>query len=143
HTGAEYAPDGRHIVYVSTPPGTPHPDRVKRSVVWIMDADGQNPHTLLDRKEYAFSSPHFTRDGASVVVAGARMDEPAYRQIHLARFDFKDSKLTWLTEKWDAPARGGQVTSDGAVLVATPWHGGEPLLRVPVAGVDVGQLAHL
>jgi len=92
HMGAEYSPDGRTIVYVSTPPGNPHPDRLKRSAVWMMGADGSKPHTVLDQKEYAFNSPRFTHDGASLVVAGTQIDEPAYRQSHLARFDFKDSK---------------------------------------------------
>ena len=140
HMGAEYSPDGRTIVYVSTPPGNPHPDRLKRSAIWMMGADGSKPHTVLDQKEYAFNSPRFTHDGASVVVAGTQIDEPAYRQSHLARFDFKDSKLTWLTAKWDSSARGGHVTADGAVLFATPWHGGEPLLRVPLGGGEVTQI---
>ncbi len=140
HMAAEYSPDGRTIVYTSTPPGNPHPDRVKRSAVWMMGADGSNPHTVLDQKDYAFNGPHFTHDGASLVVTGLQTDEPTYRQSHLARFDFKDSKLTWLTEKWDSSARGGHITTDGAVLFATPWQGGEPLLRVPLAGGEVTQV---
>ena len=89
---------------------------------------------LLDRKEYSFSSPRYTPDGASLIVSGSQTDELAYRQAYLARFDLKDNKLTWLTEKWDSSARAGKVSSDGSVLFAAPWHGGEPLLRVNVKG---------
>jgi dipeptidyl aminopeptidase/acylaminoacyl peptidase len=140
HISAQYAPDGRSIVYMSTPPGQDHPDRVRRAAIWMMDADGSNPHTVLDRKEYSFFSPRFTPDGASLVVSGGQTDEPAYRQAHLARFDFKDNKLTWLTEKWDSSARAGKVSSDSSVLIATPWHGGEPLLRVGIKDGEIAQL---
>jgi dipeptidyl aminopeptidase/acylaminoacyl peptidase len=140
HASAQYAPDGRGIVYISTPPGQGHPDRVRRSAVWTMGADGSNPHTLLDRKEYSFVNPHYTPDGASLIVTGSQTDEPTYRQAHLARFDLKDNQLTWLTEKWDSSTRGGKVSSDGGVLFATPWHGGEPLLRVSVKGGEIARL---
>ena len=134
HASAQYAPDGRSIVYISTPPGQEHPgprapqrdlDDGRR---WLQSA------RLLDRKEYSFNSPRFTPDGASLIVSGSQTDEPTYRQAHLARFDLKDNKLTWLTEKWDSSARGGKVSADGSVLFTTPWHGGEPLLRVSVKG---------
>ena len=102
--------------------------------------DGSNPHTILDRNEYSFNSPRFTPDGASLIVSGSQTDELAYRQAHLARFDLKDNKLTWLTEKWDSSARAGTVSTDGSVLFTTPWHGGEPLLRVSVKGGEVATL---
>jgi dipeptidyl aminopeptidase/acylaminoacyl peptidase len=140
HVSAQYAPDGRSIAYISTPQGQDHPDRVRRSALWTMGADGSNPRTLLDRNEYSFVNPHYTPDGASLIVSGSRTDEPTYRQAHLARFDFKDNQLTWLTEKWDSPARSGKVSSDGTVLFATPWHGGEPLLRVSVKGGEIARL---
>ena len=140
HASAQYAPDGRSIVYISTPTGQDHPDRVRRSVVWTMDADGSNPHVLLDRKEYSFSNPRYTPEGASLIVSGSQIDELTYRQAYLARFDLKDNKLTWLTEKWDSSARAGRVSGDGSVLFATPWHGGEPLLRVSVKGGAIDRL---
>jgi dipeptidyl aminopeptidase/acylaminoacyl peptidase len=140
HGSAQYAPDGRSIVYMSTPPGPEHPDRVRRSAIWTMGADGTNPHTLLDRNEYSFFNPRYTPDGDSLIVAGSQTDEPAYRQAHLARFDLAGGKLTWLTEKWDSSARNGKVSSDGSVLFATPWHGGEPLLRVGVKGGEIAKL---
>ena len=91
--------------------GQDHPDRVRRSAIWTMGADGSNPHAILDRKEYSFYSPRYTPDGASLIVSGSQTDEPTYRQAHLARFDLKDNKLTWLTEKWDSSARSGKVSS--------------------------------
>ena len=105
-----------------------------------MDPDGSNPRTILDRNDYSFNSPRFTPDGASLIVSGIQTDELAYRQAHLARFDLKDNKLTWLTEKWDSSARAGTVSTDGSVLFTTPWHGGEPLLRVSVKSGEVATL---
>jgi dipeptidyl aminopeptidase/acylaminoacyl peptidase len=140
HLSAQYAPDGRTIVYTSTPAVADHPDRVRRSAVWLMSADGSNPRVLLERKDYSFNNPRFTPDGASFVLAGSQTDEPTYRQAHLARFDIKDQKLTWLTDKWDSSARSGKVSEDGSVLFATPWHGGEPLLRVSAKGGEIAKL---
>uniref|UniRef100_Q01Q22 Peptidase S9, prolyl oligopeptidase active site domain protein n=1 Tax=Solibacter usitatus (strain Ellin6076) TaxID=234267 RepID=Q01Q22_SOLUE len=140
HSAAQYSPDGRTIVFTSTPAVADHPDRLRRSAVWTMTADGANPHVLLERKDYSFSNPRFTSDGAALVIAGSQTDEPTYRQAHLARFDFKDQKLTWLTDKWDSSARAGKVSADGGVLFATPWQGGEPLLRVSAKGGDVTKL---
>jgi dipeptidyl aminopeptidase/acylaminoacyl peptidase len=140
HLSAQYAPDGRSIAYMSTPPGQEHPDRVLRSAIWMIGADGSNPHTILDQKDYYFFSPRYTPDGASLVISGIQTDELAYRDAHLARFDLKDSKLTWLTEKWDSSARSGRVSADGSVLFATPWHGGQPLLRVSAKGGEIARL---
>ena len=140
HLSAQYAPDGRSIVYTSTPAVADHPDRVRRSVVWSMGADGSNPKVVLDRKDYSFNAPRFTPDGTALVLAGSQTDEPTYRQAHLARFDLKDQKLTWLTDKWDSSTRSGKVSDDGSVLFATPWHGGEPLLRVSAKGGEVTKL---
>ena len=139
HTAAQFSPDGRNIVYVSTA-GQDHPDRARRSAIWTMNADGSDPRAILDRKEYSFFGARYTPDGASLVVTGSLADEPTYRQAHLARFDLKDSKLTWLTESWDSSARGGKVSADGTVLFASPWHGGEPLLRVNVKGGAISKL---
>jgi dipeptidyl aminopeptidase/acylaminoacyl peptidase len=140
HVSAQYAPDGRTIVYTSTPAVVDHPDRVRRSAVWSMGADGAGAHVVLDRKEYSFNNPRFTPDGASLVLAGSQTDEPTYRQAHLARFDLKDQKLTWLTEKWDSSARSGKVSADGSIYFATPWHGGEPLLKVSSKGGEIAKL---
>ena len=52
-----------------------------------MDADGSNPHVLVDRKEYSFSSPRYTPEGDSLIVSGSQTDELTYRQTYLARFD--------------------------------------------------------
>ena len=140
HAGAQFSPDGRNIVYMSSAPGGQHPDRERRTAIWTMGADGSNPRAILDRKEYAFFSPRYTPDGASLIVTGSLDDQPTYRQAHIGRFDLKDNKLTWLTEKWDSSARTGKVSADGSVLFTTPWHGGEPLLRVSANGGEIAKL---
>src|SRR5213078_2153595 len=39
HATPQYSPDGRSIVFTSTPADSDHPDRVRRSVIWTMTAD--------------------------------------------------------------------------------------------------------
>src|SRR5260370_37838213 len=69
HVSAQYAPDGRSIVYMSTPPGQYHPYRVRRTAICTMDADVTNSHTVLDSKEFSFFSPRYTLDAASLIVS--------------------------------------------------------------------------
>jgi dipeptidyl aminopeptidase/acylaminoacyl peptidase len=133
HGTPQYSPDGKTIIYVSTPPGSEHPDRIRRSVIWTMNADGTNARSLLDRNTHSFTSPRFSSDGASIIVAGSQTDEPTYRQTHLARFEL-NGKLTWLTDKWDSSARSPKIASDGSVLFASLWQGGEPLLQAGASG---------
>lgn len=129
HNAASFSPDGKQIVYISTPPGPEHPDRVRRSVLWIVNADGSNPQPFLDRKEWSFSSPHFTDDGKGILLTAQETDQPTFRQSKVARADLASKEVTLLARNWTSSAQAPHQASDGSVLFLSPWHGGEPLLR--------------
>lgn len=63
-SGVRVSPDGRHLVFASTPAGgVPH--------IWRMDADGGNPRQLT-RGEFANYNPFFSPDNQWVVFSSWR-----------------------------------------------------------------------
>src|SRR5437764_9538363 len=56
-----YSPDGKSIVYVS--------DRSGDDNLWIVSADGSNPHALTSEDNAMFVSPAWSSDGRAVIVS--------------------------------------------------------------------------
>src|SRR3954469_9911771 len=56
-----FSPDGKSIAFVS--------DRSQSDNLWIMHADGSNPHALTRENDQRFQSPAFTPDGKYVVAS--------------------------------------------------------------------------
>ncbi len=56
-----YAPDGRHIVFVS--------DRSGAENVWTADVDGGNPRQITHESYSRFVSPRYTPDGSAILVS--------------------------------------------------------------------------
>lgn len=129
HGDFSFSPDGRRIVYVSMPQGFENPDRVQRTAIWMMNADGSEDHPVLDRKTHSYRAPRFSADGRSLIATAAEADEPTYRQAKVARFDLTSGATEWLAPQWESTVAEMHVASDGAVLFTSPWHGAEPLAR--------------
>ena len=55
-----YSPDGTAIAFIS--------DRLGQDALWIMDADGSNPHPVAVDKDSRFAEPAWMPDGQSIVV---------------------------------------------------------------------------
>jgi Tol biopolymer transport system component/imidazolonepropionase-like amidohydrolase len=53
-----YSPDGKQIAFIS--------DRSGSDNVWIMNADGSNPHAVTKERRYLFGSPAWSPDGQYV-----------------------------------------------------------------------------
>jgi dipeptidyl aminopeptidase/acylaminoacyl peptidase len=134
HQNAAFSPDGAQIVFTAGPDVATHPDRLKRSSIWMMNADGSNERVILDKETLAYSNAQFTRDGKSLVVSVTEADEPGYKQTRLARYDLSSKTVTPLAANWESTIQRVEIASDGNVLFTSPWHGGEPLERAPVAG---------
>ncbi len=129
HGGLQFSTDGRQIAFVSTPPGNINPDRTRRSAIWVMNADGTGAKPLLTNEAWSYNSPRYMADGKTMLFAASQTDEPGFRQGKLGTFNISSGQINWLAKDWDSSVQRMQEASDGTVLFATPWHGGELLQR--------------
>src|SRR5260370_18992709 len=60
-TQPRYAPDGKHIVFLS--------DRSGAENIWVCDADGKNPRLLTKGTNQLYASPTWTPDGNYIVAS--------------------------------------------------------------------------
>ncbi|MBL8178813.1 MAG: S9 family peptidase [Bryobacterales bacterium] len=131
-TGLErcrYSPTGESLVCTGNPAGTQHPDRERRTAIWMLNADGSNLRPVLDDAEESYSDASFYPDGKHLLVTAQRQDEPMFRQSRLGRYDLAAKKMEWIGAEWKSNTEDALIASDGAVLFTSPWHGGSPLLR--------------
>ena len=56
-----YSPDGTRIAFIS--------DRAGQSNLWVMDADGSNPHQVQSSMDTRVTMPEWTADGEYILVA--------------------------------------------------------------------------
>lgn len=129
HGAASWSPDGKSIVFVSTPASALHPDRVQRAVIWAMNADGTGIRTLLDDVAWSYQSPRFSEDGKTLYFTAAESDQPGFRQSKLGAFDLAAKKIAWLANEWQSSVQQVSVNG-GNVYFTSNWQGGAPLLRV-------------
>src|SRR5262249_11139400 len=80
HGAASFSPDGSRIVYASVPETIAHPDKVRRSAIWMMNADGSNSRAVLSDEKLGYNAAQFSKDGKSLVVSTTETDEPGFRQ---------------------------------------------------------------
>lgn len=130
HGDMRFSNDGRQIAYTSTPPGSLNPDRTRRSVIWVMNADGSGAKPLLQSDAWSYASARYTADGKAMLFSGQQTDEPGFRQTKLGRYDLASGQITWLAKDWDSGVQRIHEGADGTVLFGSPWHGGELLQRL-------------
>lgn len=128
--GCSYAPAGDRIVCASRPDTDLHPDRVQRSSIWMLHADGGNPHAVLDLESESYQSAKFSSDGKSLLVVAAKTDDSMFRQSRLGWYDLVGKKMTWVGESWGSAIQQAREASDGSVLFTSSWQGGVPLKRI-------------
>src|SRR5579859_5210908 len=63
-----YSPDGRSIAFVS--------DRKGQNNLWVMDADGKNPHPVFEDDNVRVWEPAWSSDGQYVFVRRQEMNNP-------------------------------------------------------------------
>lgn len=125
-----FSPDGKQIVYNSTPPVSTHPDRLRRASVWMMNADGSGARTVLDNEAWSYFQPRFSPDGASLYFTASESDQPGFRQAKLGRMNLASKEIAWLAADWKSAVGQYQLGSDGTVRFTSNWQGGEPLLAI-------------
>ncbi len=118
-----FAPDGRHIVFLS--------DRTGNENVWIADVDGAHPRqiSLLDDNA-VFTSPAWSADGSSIYVSVFHPDLTAYE---LWRYPLDGSGRgeqithgkTYAAQPKDQrfSALGAVAARDGRSLYFAGWYG--------------------
>ncbi|MBS1825542.1 MAG: S9 family peptidase [Acidobacteria bacterium] len=125
-----YSPSGDSLACSGSPAGSQHPDRDRRSAIWILGADGSSPRALLDSPTESYASATFYADGKSLLVTAQQQDEPMFRQSRLGKYELSSNRMEWISGSWSGDTQSAQVASDGSILFSSPWHGGEPLLRL-------------
>lgn len=133
HGSASFSPDGRTVAFVSQPRTGEHPDRIRRSAVFLMNADGANMRTRLDSEMWSYGSPAFTPDGRSLVYTASMQDEPIYRQSRLGITPIAGGAERGLAPDWTSHQNSPVVTAEG-VYFTSPWRGATPLQMTTVDG---------
>jgi len=140
HVEAAVMPDGRSIVYAAHTSSTMHPDRVRRSDLWMVNIDGSVDRSLLSIDGWSLGAPKPSRDGAVVAFTAERIDTQSYRLSRLGIVPVvvadpaQPREATWLTdsEKQDGPILNYEWnTAQGAsILFNTCSRGAYPLMTI-------------
>ncbi|HMB94239.1 MAG TPA: S9 family peptidase, partial [Rhodothermales bacterium] len=139
--GATWMPDGLKIILSGAPEGsTLHPDRLRDSDLYIVDADGSDLHRLLDIEGYALSSPSIAPNSRRVAFLARDLDDPGYAQTELGLFALDGrTPPEMLTLGFDRSLGDVKWSQDNWYLYFTAASEGSfPLYRL---SVDEGQTA--
>ncbi len=133
HRDASFLPDGRSLIYAAKKTSE-HPDRVRGTDLWRINADGTGDRLLLSLEGWSLERPSVGRDGRLLAFIGQRLDEPAFRQAQLgvaAVASPQPQEIAWLAgeESFDASVGQYAWAPDGASLLFTSALRGDfPLL---------------
>lgn len=128
-----WSPDGTRIAFDSDVTGEPR--------LWIMDADGGNPHRLVgDRSGYADFAPKFTPNGRRIVFSRCRPDPPGGCALYSVRTDGAGRYALTLFNS-DVADFKAEVSPDGTRITFTRFGANGILAQVYVMRAD-GSDAH-
>ncbi len=123
-----WAPEESRIACAGTASAKEHPDRSRRTAVYVMDAEGGNPRAVANKEDESYTDPQFTADGRKLILKATATDEPTYRQTRLVQLEVETQRLAPLVE-WAGSVNEAAIATDGSVLFTSAWHGGFPLQR--------------
>ncbi|MBL8211356.1 MAG: S9 family peptidase [Bryobacterales bacterium] len=123
-----WSPDGGRIACAGAASAKDHPDRNRRTAIYVMDADGSNLRPVANKESESYTDPHFTADGRTLILKATATDEPTYRQTQLVQLQLANQRFSTLGE-WAGSVGDAVLASDGSVLFTSAWHGGFPLKR--------------
>ena len=141
HTDGAFMPDGRSVLYAAKKPVDEHPDRVRASDLWRVNADGTGDRVVLSLDGWNLSEPQPGPDGSVISFIGWRIDEPAFRLRRLGVVatpvlggePAQAEHVVWLTDEsnFDAPVFDyAWRATRSAVVFNSAIRGGFPLLTI-------------
>ena len=110
-----WSPDGGRIACAGAASAKDHPDRNRRTAIYVMDADGSNLRPVANKESESYTDPHFTADGRTLILKATATDEPTYRQTQLVQLQLANQRFSTLGE-WAGSVGDAVLASDGSVL---------------------------
>ena len=115
-----FSPDGKYIAFIS--------DRAGQDNLWVMNADGSNPHAVVEDKDLRMYEPAWTPDSRNILVArlsvATGLETPPPAGIWLYNRD-GGKGLEIVSGKDEKGAEWPAVSSDGR-YVYFQYAAGEP-----------------
>lgn len=132
--GGVWLPDSQQLLVNTAPEEAGHPDRVRDSDLYLVDADRDRIQRLLDLEGYALFDPQISPDGNLVSFLARDLDDPGYAQTELGLFALNGrTPPELLTLGFDRSLNNPRWTQDNWFLYfVAPSEGGFPLYRLPV-----------
>lgn len=133
-TSADWHPDGERILLAGWSDPNVHPDRERRSDVYITYVDESNPRRLFSIEHHSVAQPMVSPDGQTVAFTARDNRDPGYAQTQLGVFPLDaPNQYRILTTDFDRSIGSPGWSPDNWYLFFTAAaDGGFPLYRVRV-----------
>ena len=138
--GGAWMPGSRQVVVSGYVEGDEHPDRERRSNLYLAAADGSGVNTLAAMDDYALSNPVVSPDG-DIAFRAEALSDLGYAQSEIGLFVTDGrSEPKLLTLAFDHSAGPPQWSADGWYLyTVAASEGGFPLYRMAPFATDSAQ----
>ncbi len=132
--GGVWLPDSQQLLVNSAPEDAGHPDRVRDSDLYLVDAERGRIQRLLDIEGYSLFNPQISPDGNLISFLARDLDDPGYAQTELGLFALNGhTPPELLTLDFDRSLNSPRWSHDNwFIYFAAPSEGGFPLYRLPV-----------
>ncbi len=127
-----FSPDGRFIYFSSTATGTKHPDRIIRTSIWRMNADGSDAREFLADPRMVINDPEISPDGALMAFAALQENDVIFGQRRLGVYDLTTGAWRWATDEWDSHAESARFPGDGSLMFSSPTQGADVLMTADI-----------
>jgi Tol biopolymer transport system component len=114
---ATWSPDGRQIAFVTTRSG-PYQ-------IWIMNADGSDPHLFTRSGENNNLYPNWSPDGKAILFTQIRSNWHGYPGLYHSAIDAEDTHGLKISSDESMPMRDGAYSIDGQWIAFETWQTGQ------------------
>jgi dipeptidyl aminopeptidase/acylaminoacyl peptidase len=134
YASADWHPDSERVLLSGWRDPSVHPDRERRSSIYITYVDESNPRRLFSIANHTVANPLVSPDGQSVAFTTRDERDPGYAQTRLGVFPLDaPNQYRLLTEELDRSVSAPRWSPDNWHLYFTAAvDGGFPLYRVRV-----------